>query len=73
MSRKGKIDLDTDVNQYLKQWRILEDAFTSEKKVTVRGQAIEEAVGKETLRFLFRSTFCDRRGGLSHCREQNTL
>jgi CubicO group peptidase (beta-lactamase class C family) len=32
----GKIDLDTDVNQYLKRWKIPENAFTTEKKVTVR-------------------------------------
>jgi CubicO group peptidase (beta-lactamase class C family) len=33
---EGKIDLDTDVNQYLKRWKIPENAFTSEQKVTVR-------------------------------------
>jgi CubicO group peptidase (beta-lactamase class C family) len=32
----GKIDLDTDVNHYLKRWKIPESAFTSEKRVTVR-------------------------------------
>jgi len=33
---QGKIGLDVDVNQYLKRWKIPENAFTSEKKVTVR-------------------------------------
>ncbi|HVT30006.1 MAG TPA: serine hydrolase [Lacipirellulaceae bacterium] len=32
----GKIGLDTDVNQYLKRWKIPDNAFTREKKVTVR-------------------------------------
>ncbi|HKO12834.1 MAG TPA: serine hydrolase domain-containing protein, partial [Acidobacteriaceae bacterium] len=34
--QQGKIDLDTDVNQYLKQWKIPENPFTVAKKVTVR-------------------------------------
>jgi CubicO group peptidase (beta-lactamase class C family) len=33
---QGKIDLDTDVNHYLKRWKIPENRFTNEKKVTVR-------------------------------------
>jgi CubicO group peptidase (beta-lactamase class C family) len=33
---QGNIDLDTDVNQYLKRWKIPENEFTREKKVTVR-------------------------------------
>jgi CubicO group peptidase (beta-lactamase class C family) len=33
---EGKIDLDTDVNHYLKRWKIPENAFTSEKMVTIR-------------------------------------
>jgi CubicO group peptidase (beta-lactamase class C family) len=33
---EGKLDLDTDVNHYLKRWKIPDSAFTSEKKVTVR-------------------------------------
>ena len=32
----GKIDLDSEVNHYLKRWKLPENAFTSEKKVTVR-------------------------------------
>jgi CubicO group peptidase (beta-lactamase class C family) len=32
----GKIDLDANVNQYLKRWKIPVSEFTSEKKVTVR-------------------------------------
>lgn len=32
----GKIDLDTDVNRYLKRWKIPENEYTAEKKVTVR-------------------------------------
>jgi CubicO group peptidase (beta-lactamase class C family) len=32
----GKVDLDTDVNRYLKRWKVPENAFTTEKKVTVR-------------------------------------
>jgi CubicO group peptidase (beta-lactamase class C family) len=33
---EGKVDLDTEVNHYLKRWKIPDNAFTSEKKVTVR-------------------------------------
>ena len=33
---EGRIDLDTDVNRYLKRWKIPENTFTQEKKVTVR-------------------------------------
>jgi CubicO group peptidase (beta-lactamase class C family) len=33
----GKLDLDVDVNQYLKSWKVAENSFTSEKKVTLRG------------------------------------
>jgi CubicO group peptidase (beta-lactamase class C family) len=32
----GRIDLDTDVNHYLKRWKIPESTFASEKKITVR-------------------------------------
>jgi len=32
----NKIDLDADVNQYLKRWKFPESEFTREKKVTVR-------------------------------------
>ncbi len=32
----GKIDLDANVNQYLKRWKIPQSAFTIEKMVTVR-------------------------------------
>jgi CubicO group peptidase (beta-lactamase class C family) len=32
----GKIDLDTDVNQYLKGWKIPDNQYTASKKVTVR-------------------------------------
>ncbi len=31
-----KIDLDVDVNRYLKRWKIPDNQFTAEKKVTVR-------------------------------------
>jgi len=34
--QERKIDLDADVNQYLKRWKIPENAFTVTKKVTVR-------------------------------------
>lgn len=34
--QEGRIDLDADVNQYLKRWKIPEDQFTAQKKVTVR-------------------------------------
>lgn len=34
--QEGKIDLDTDVNQYLKRWKIPDNQFTTGKKVTVR-------------------------------------
>jgi len=34
--QERKIELDADVNQYLKRWKIPENAFTVAKKVTVR-------------------------------------
>jgi CubicO group peptidase (beta-lactamase class C family) len=33
---EGRIGLDTDVNQYLKRWKLPDNQFTTEKKVTVR-------------------------------------
>ena len=33
---EGKIDLDTNVDQYLKRWKIPDNQFTVEQKVTVR-------------------------------------
>lgn len=33
---QGKIDLDENVNSYLKSWKVPENEFTKEKKVTVR-------------------------------------
>jgi CubicO group peptidase (beta-lactamase class C family) len=33
---EGKVDLDIDVNHYLKRWQLSDNAFTDEKKVTVR-------------------------------------
>ena len=33
---EGKIDLDTDVNNYLKTWKIPENEFTKDEKVTLR-------------------------------------
>jgi CubicO group peptidase (beta-lactamase class C family) len=35
--QSGKLDLDADVNRYLKSWRVAENSFTAEKKVTLRG------------------------------------
>ena len=32
----GKVDLDTDVNQYLKTWKVPENQFTARAKVTLR-------------------------------------
>jgi len=32
----GTLDLDTDVNQYLKTWKVPENQFTANKKVTLR-------------------------------------
>ena len=32
----GRISLDTDVNQYLKQWQVPENEFTRKEKVTLR-------------------------------------
>ena len=32
----GKLDLDADVNQYLKTWKVPENEFTAKKKVTLR-------------------------------------
>src|SRR5262249_39700427 len=34
---QGKLDLDEDVNQKLKTWKVPENEFTKEKKVTLRG------------------------------------
>lgn len=33
---EGKVDLDTDVNRYLKRWKVPDNEFTSKQKVTVR-------------------------------------
>jgi CubicO group peptidase (beta-lactamase class C family) len=33
---KGRIDLDSDVNTYLKSWQVPENEFTMQKKVTLR-------------------------------------
>ena len=33
---QGLLDLDTDINQYLKSWRIPENEFTSQKPITLR-------------------------------------
>ena len=35
--QSGKLDLDTDVNQYLKTWKLPADEFTQQSKVTLRG------------------------------------
>jgi CubicO group peptidase (beta-lactamase class C family) len=32
----GKLDLDTDVNQYLKSWKVPDNEYTQQKKVTLR-------------------------------------
>jgi len=34
--QSGKLDLDTDVNQYLKTWKIPDNSFTGKTKVTLR-------------------------------------
>jgi CubicO group peptidase (beta-lactamase class C family) len=34
--QEGKLDLDKDVNHYLKSWRIAESGFTAKQKVTLR-------------------------------------
>jgi CubicO group peptidase (beta-lactamase class C family) len=36
LAREGKVDLDTDVNKYLKDWQIPENKFTQNEKVTLR-------------------------------------
>jgi CubicO group peptidase (beta-lactamase class C family) len=36
LAQEGKLDLDADVNQYLKSWRVAENEFTRQKKVTLR-------------------------------------
>jgi CubicO group peptidase (beta-lactamase class C family) len=35
--QSGKLDLDTDVNQYLKSWKVPTNEFTLQAKVTLRG------------------------------------
>lgn len=34
---RGKLDLDTDVNKYLKRWQLPASEFTAQQKVTLRG------------------------------------
>jgi CubicO group peptidase (beta-lactamase class C family) len=34
---QGKLDLDEDINQKLKSWKVPENEFTKDKKVTLRG------------------------------------
>jgi CubicO group peptidase (beta-lactamase class C family) len=34
--QEGKLDLDTDVNRYLKDWKVEENEYTKEEKVTLR-------------------------------------
>ncbi|MBT31322.1 MAG: serine hydrolase [Thalassobius sp.] len=34
--QEGKVDLDTDVNNYLKNWKVEENQFTEKEKVTLR-------------------------------------
>lgn len=36
LAQEGKVDLDADVNQYLKNWQIPESKFTETEKVTIR-------------------------------------
>ncbi len=36
LAEEGKIDLDTNVNQYLKRWKVPDNGFTAKQKVTVR-------------------------------------
>ena len=33
----GRLNLDTDINTYLKSWKVPENEFTAQKKVTLRG------------------------------------
>jgi CubicO group peptidase (beta-lactamase class C family) len=37
LAQSGRLSLDTDVNQYLKTWKVPENSFTAQKKVTLRG------------------------------------
>ncbi len=39
--QKGLLELDADVNGYLKSWQVPENEFTSEEKVTLRRLFIE--------------------------------
>src|SRR5579859_2735029 len=36
LAQEGKLDLDRDVNDYLKSWKLPENDFTRQKKVTLR-------------------------------------
>lgn len=36
LAEEGKLDLDTDVNTYLKDWKVEDNEFTKDEKVTVR-------------------------------------
>jgi CubicO group peptidase (beta-lactamase class C family) len=37
LTEQGKLDLNTDVNRYLKSWKVPENEFTRTSKVTLRG------------------------------------
>jgi CubicO group peptidase (beta-lactamase class C family) len=36
LAQEGKLDLDADVNDYLRSWRVVENEFTRKQKVTLR-------------------------------------
>ena len=36
LADQGKLDIDEDVNKYLKRWKVPDNAFTRKKKVTIR-------------------------------------
>jgi CubicO group peptidase (beta-lactamase class C family) len=40
---KGRLDLDADVNVYLKSWKVPDTEFTRERKVTLRGLLSHQA------------------------------
>ncbi len=41
LADQGRIDIDEDVNKYLRRWKLADNGFTKNKKVTVRGLVSE--------------------------------
>ncbi len=53
--QEGKLDLDADVNHYLKSWRVAENEFTKDQKVTLR-RLLTHRAGMPMTNFPFAET-----------------